>query len=173
MYLGLTESDWLLLGSLRCVESPVEVRQDGVSVRGQGSNQSRALLTPCADTYEFCSNSLTWLPVPSPLRSDCRFRSQRRRRREKCFSVWVRSSNWEREERRPCGSFWDAVLSQMGLAGLREANAYVKNGSPPSRKGRIRIRAITQQMNTYTHTHTLTQGKRGQPHGNSTLFILF
>ena len=59
-----------------------------------------------------------------------------------------------------------------GLAGLREANAYVKNGSPPSRKGRIRIRAIPQQ-NEHKHTQTLTQGKRGQPHGNSMLFILF
>lgn len=61
------ESDWLLLGSLDCVESPVEVRQDGVSVRGQGSNQSRTLSTPCADTYEFCSSVLAWLPFPSPL----------------------------------------------------------------------------------------------------------
>lgn len=40
-----------------------------------------------------------------------------------------------------------------GLAGLKEAIAYVKNGSPPSIQGRIRIRAIPQQMNTYTHKH--------------------
>ena len=40
-----------------------------------------------------------------------------------------------------------------GLAGLREANAYVKNGRTPGIKGRIRIRAISQIMNTYTHKH--------------------
>lgn len=35
--LGLTESDWLLTGSLHCVESPVEVRRAGsvLEVRGQ------------------------------------------------------------------------------------------------------------------------------------------
>lgn len=68
-------------------------------------------------------------------------------------SVWIRSSNWEREESKPCGSFLGCSPLTDGLAGLREATAYVRNGSPPSIKGRVRIRAIPQQMNTYTHKH--------------------
>lgn len=60
-----------------------------------------------------------------------------------------------------------------GLAGLREAEAYFRDGSSPSIKGPIRIRAIPQQTNTKTYAKTLTQGKRERPHGNSALFILF
>lgn len=85
--LGLTESDWLLTGSLHCVESPVEVRRAGsvLEVRGQGSNQGRKLLTPCADTYEFCSNNLTLLPFPSPQYFLIMSMSQGRKR----SSVWI------------------------------------------------------------------------------------
>lgn len=41
---GVARSDWLLLGSLDCVESPEGVRQEGVSVRGQGSNQRQNII---------------------------------------------------------------------------------------------------------------------------------
>ena len=66
----------------------------------------------------------------------------------------MRSSDWERKKRRPfgqCNPFTD------GLAELKEVMHMLK---------KIKIRAITPQMNNYT-TQTLTQGKRGQPRGKS------
>lgn len=47
-----------------------------------------------------------------------------------------------------------------GLAELREANAYVRNGRPLSLKERVGIRAIPQQMSTYTHTNINTGKER-------------
>lgn len=106
-------SVWLiyLLGHLAVSRVRRRSGERGVSVRGQGSNQGRTL---CADTYESCSDSRTRLPFPSPqpiLIISRHEEDGNALRRERALQ------HEGREERRPLGRFWDAVLSQMGLQG--------------------------------------------------------
>ena len=79
-----------------CWESGGGQTGGGVSVRGEGSYHSRTLLTPCADTYEFSSNKsdMASFPLASiffPWFVDINIAGGRG---GKCFSVWIRSSDW-------------------------------------------------------------------------------
>lgn len=139
--LVLNESDWLLTGSLHCVES----QTSGVRVRGQGSNQGRKLSTPCADTWVlFLQSDTASFPLTSIFSDYFNIR-----RIKTLFSV---NQLWKLGQRGK-EAIWkllECSLFTDGLAGLREANAYVKKWQlpPPNIKGPIRIRVILQQMNT-------------------------
>lgn len=108
----------------------------GVSVRGH-----RTFLMLFADTCTLWSNNVTVLLFPSD---------------------WCQChrKNLGREERKPFGRFGIESSHRCTFAGLREADAMLemdptpKSGLEPHKEW------------THTLTQTLTQGKRGQPHGN-------
>lgn len=105
------QSDWFTYWVTWLCRESDGGQASGVSVRGQGSNQGRTL---CADTYESCSDSRTRLPFPSPqpiLIISRHKEDGNALRRERALQ------HEGREERRPLGRFWDAVLSQTGLQG--------------------------------------------------------
>lgn len=70
-----------------------------------------------------------------------------------------------REERKPFGRFGIESSHRWTFAGLREADANVRNGPHPQ----VRIRA-TQGMNTHTNTNINTGKERT---ATWKLFILF
>lgn len=105
------QSDWFTYWVTWLCRESGGGQASGVSVRGQGSNQGRTL---CADTYESCSDSRTRLPFPSPQPILIIWRHEEDGNALRCERALQHE---DREERRPLGRFWDAVLSQMGLQG--------------------------------------------------------
>lgn len=164
MCLCVTESDWLLLGSPHCVESPVEVRQEGpvLGVRGQIKAQH---YWHTGVLFHKTGHGFLSLLISSLIAD-----SNGAEEDEKLFSVNTEFKKCEREERRPFGIFWDAVLSQMDLQAWGKLTHMLKNGSSSEQRDESGLEPIQPQMNTHIHT---THREREDSHMEIQRYLLY
>lgn len=168
VHLGLPESDWLPLGSLHCVESPVEVRQEGPVLEVMGQVKQNFIDTMCWQMSVLPTVSHGFL---SPLHFlIIGFRTEA----NSALSGVSLALTWAERGKEAIWKLWGCRPLTDGLAEPREADTYsmLKMAGPPTPVWRDQPR-LEPYHNKWTHTQALTQGKRGQPHGNSLWFILF
>lgn len=115
-YLGPTEPDWLLLGSLHCVESPMEVTQEGslLEVRGQikAEHYWQNVLTHMSSVPTIWHGFISPLLCLNSSNDWCQSNSVDEMR----FDLSNRGNEGKR------GHLEDAVRSQMYLLGCRSSH---------------------------------------------------